>query len=99
MSKFVMCVIRDSAADGYGVPVFFKTLGVATRSFTDEVNRAAEDNPLYKYPQDHDLWLLGSYDAETAEFDIGPPRQLARGRDVAIKEVPDAKAEKALKAV
>lgn len=85
MSKFVICVIRDSAADAFGIPVFFKTLGVATRAFTDEINRAAEDNNLYRHPGDHDLWLLGSYDMQTGEFDLEKPRQLARGKDVALK--------------
>lgn len=94
MSKFVICAIRDSAADAFGVPVFFKTLGVATRTFTDEVNRAAEDNPLYRHPEDHDLWLMGEYHADSGEFVLEKPRQLARGQDVAVHP-----AEKKLKAV
>lgn len=86
MSKYVVCVIRDSAADGYGVPVFFKTTGMALRAFTDEVNRSAEDNPLYRHPADHALWTLGEFDSSNAEFELTAPRQLARGQDVQVKE-------------
>lgn len=85
MSKFVICVIRDSAADGFGLPVFFKTAGVAVRTFIDEVNRAAEDNALYRHPSDHTLWSLGEYDMATGEFHLEKPRQLSRGQDVAEK--------------
>jgi len=83
MSVYVVCVIRDSAADGYGTPVFLRSTGVAIRTFTDEINRAADDNALYRHPDDHDLYLLGTYDAEKAEFHLEVPRQLARGKDVA----------------
>lgn len=82
MSKFVVCVIRDSASDGYGVPVFFHTPAIAIRTFKNEVNRAAEDNPLYRYPEDHVLWKLGSYDADSAMFELHAPEQLCRAKDV-----------------
>lgn len=82
MSKFVICVIRDSAADAYNIPIFLRSTGVAIRTFTDEINRAAEDNPLYKHPDDHDLYMFGYYDQESGEFELEKPRQLARGKDV-----------------
>jgi len=83
MSNYVVCVIRDSAADAYNIPIFLRSTGVAIRTFTDEVNRAAEDNPLYRHPDDHDLYMLGSYDQDTGVFTLESPRCLARGRDVA----------------
>lgn len=88
MSKFVICCIRDTAADSFNVPIFLRSTGVAIRTFTDEVNRAADDNPLYKHPDDHDLYMLGHYEQETGEFEIDAPRMLARGKDV--KAVSDA---------
>lgn len=84
MSKFVIVCIRDSASDGFNIPIFLRSTAVAIRTFTDEINRADDGNPLYKHPDDHDLWLLGTYDQDTAEFELDtPPRQLARGKDVA----------------
>lgn len=89
MSKFVICCIRDSAADAFNIPIFLRSTGVAIRTFTDEINRAADDNQLYKHPDDHDLYMLGFYDQETGEFELEKPRQLARGKDV--KNVPEPK--------
>jgi len=83
MSNYVVCVIRDSAADAFNVPIFLRSTGVAIRTFTDEVNRAADDNPLYRHPDDHDLYMLGFYDAESGDFKLEKPRVLARGKDVA----------------
>lgn len=94
MSKFVVCVIRDSAADAYNVPIFLRSTGVAVRTFADEVNRAADDNPLYRHPDDHDLYMLGTYDQDTGGFDLEAPRCLARGKDV--KTVLSAPALKAV---
>lgn len=83
MSKFVICCIKDTAADAFNIPIFLRSTGVAIRTFTDEVNRAADDNALYKHPDDHDLWMLGEYDQDSGEFFLEKPRLLARGKDVA----------------
>lgn len=83
MSNFVICCIKDTAADAFNIPIFLRSTGVAIRTFTDEINRAADENALYKHPDDHDLYLLGQYDQDTGEFIIEKPRLLARGKDVA----------------
>ena len=53
--KQVICAVRDSAADVFGRPYFVPTAGVAIRSFTDEVNRQADENQFYKHPKDFAL--------------------------------------------
>lgn len=81
--RLIICAVRDRAADVFGSPYFVPSVGQAVRSFGDEVNRVAEDNVLYKHPDDFDLYELGSYDDAQASFDILPtPRQVALGRDV-----------------
>lgn len=88
----IVCCIRDAAADYYNTPVFLRSAGLAVRTFTQEVNRPGEDNPLYMHPNDHDLYTLGSYNPETAEFVLETPRILARGRDVKVETPhPDAR--------
>ena len=42
--KMIVVSIKDRAADAYGRPFYVPSVGVAIRSFQDEVNRAAEDN-------------------------------------------------------
>lgn len=80
--KLFIVVIRDRAADVFGIPNFVPNIGSAVRSFGDEVNRSAENNPLFAHPEDFDLFHIGVYDDETASFDAHVPRQIAIGKDM-----------------
>lgn len=85
--KMVICSIRDSAADAYGRPFFLPSVGVAIRSFTDEINRPAEDNQIYQHPEDFDLFELGVFDDSNAKFELHDvPKQLALGRQIKVRE-------------
>ena len=85
--KMVICSIRDSAADAYGRPFFLSSVGVAIRSFTDEVNRSSEDNQIYQHPEDFDLFELGEFDDTTGRFVLlDVPKQLVLGRMVKVRE-------------
>lgn len=82
MLQFVVSV-KDRAADVFNRPFFVPHLNVAIRDFTDEVKRAASDNPLYKHPDDFDLYLLGEFDDNSGEFKAdSSPTVLARAKDV-----------------
>ena len=85
--KMVICSIRDSAADAYGRPFFLPSVGVAIRSFTDEVNRPSEDNQIYQHPEDFDLFEFGEFDDTSGRFTLlDVPKQLALGRMVKVRE-------------
>jgi hypothetical protein len=85
--RLIMCAVRDRAADAYARPMFVPSVGIAIRSFSDEVNRKAEDNQMYNHADDFDLYELGEYDDETAKFMIlDLPKQLAIGKQVKISE-------------
>lgn len=84
----LICSVRDSAAELYGQPIYVPSRGVALRSFADEVNRAAMDNPLHQHPDDFILYELGSFDESTGLFVCHEPQQLARGKDVLLKTSP-----------
>ena len=81
--KYKVLAIRDRAIDAFGQPFFSASIGGAIRSFTDEINRAGE-NQLYKHPEDFDLYQLGDFDDSTATFDCGTPKQIAIGKDVKV---------------
>lgn len=84
MRRYV-CAVFDSAALAYGQPFFVPAIGSALRSFTDEVNRKAQDNALAMHPEDYTLHMLGTFDDERGVFDQtgdAEPRVLARGKDV-----------------
>lgn len=83
---FRVVVVRDAAAGAYAFPYCVQSIGAAMRSFADEVNRAAEDNPLYKHPEDFELFELGTFDTELAQFDLfAQPRTVLRALDAASK--------------
>ena len=80
-NKMVVVAIYDSAVQAYMRPFYARARGEALRMFTDEVNRAADDNPLYKHPEDYSLNVLALFDEVNGDFE--PDRQvLARGQDV-----------------
>lgn len=84
--KYKVLAIRDRAIDAYGVPVFVASVGGAIRSFSDEVNRAADNNQFNKHPEDFDLFLLGEFDDADGSFDLrSRPEQVAIGKDLVIK--------------
>lgn len=83
MTTLIMCVIKDRVADTYHPPFCVPNTGIAVRMFTDEINKASEQNIMYKHPDDFDLYQLGMYDDETALVtQDAVPRQLCLGRDV-----------------
>lgn len=65
MAKLYAVAIRDSAAGAFNRPFFVPTVGFAIRSFRDECNRQAPDNPMYNHPADFELYQLGYYQEET----------------------------------
>lgn len=72
--------IYDLAADAYMRPWFAQTPALAMRAFMDEAKRAAEDNPLYKHPDDHALYELGTWDDSTGKFtQLEVPHRLMSG--------------------
>ena len=68
MAKLFVVAVYDSAAETYMQPWFVTAKGLAIRSFMDEVNRAAEGNPLYAHPDDFRLVYLGEYDNVSGVF-------------------------------
>lgn len=66
--KQTIVAVRDAAADVFGRPYFVPSVGVAIRTFTDEVNRDAADNMLNRHRKDFALYEIGSYDDSTAQI-------------------------------
>jgi len=75
-------VVRDRAADTFAQPFFVPALGLAVRSFGDEVNRKDSNNAISVHPEDFDLYELGTFDDSAARFDLlDSPRCIARAQD------------------
>jgi hypothetical protein len=79
--KQIICTVYDRAAETYGRPMFVPSIGVAIRSFTDEVNRSHADNQLFNHPDDFDLYELGEYDDQTSRITtLDLPKVLILGK-------------------
>lgn len=67
-----ICVVAvyDNAAGAFGRPFFVNSKGLAIRSFSDEVNRASDDNQLYMHPDDFVLHLIAMWDDDTGTFSV-----------------------------
>lgn len=65
MAKLVVVAVRDRAVDAFMNPFVCPSLGMAVRSFHDEVNNA--ESPMAKHPEDYELHQLGTFDQETGE--------------------------------
>lgn len=74
-----ICSVFDRKVGSYGRPMFARAVGEAMRIFRDEVNRPAEDNILYKHPEDFDLFLVGKFDEETGRLIAENPLMLDSG--------------------
>jgi hypothetical protein len=72
--------IRDIKADVYGNPVFSTSIGGAIRSFGDEVLKT-DGNPLSLHPADFELYHIGEFDPNTAEFNLIKPQRVALGSE------------------
>lgn len=84
--KLVLCSMKDRAADAFARPMFVPSIGVAIRSFSDEINRDAVDNQLFQHPDDFDLYDLGVFDDSNGRFELyDEPKQIAIGKQVKIQ--------------
>lgn len=87
MTVLFVCAVRDRALDAFMQPFFTQSLGVAERSFGDEVNRA--ESPMHAHANDYDLHLIGTYDDATGLLvPTTPPQLVITARAVLKPESP-----------
>lgn len=64
--KLQVYSIRDAKGEVYNTPFFQKTHGEAERNFRELVKD--EKSMVAKYPEDFDLYHLGTYDDQSGTF-------------------------------
>ena len=64
-------------------PFFMQNNALAHRAFVSTINTPG--NPIAQYPQDHELWHIGTFDDETGLLTPCKPQLLFLGSD--LKEV------------
>lgn len=81
--KLQVMAVYDQAAEVFGRPFFVTSVGIGVRSFTDEVNRAERDNPMYVHSGDFSLFHLGEFDDGFAAFVVlDRPLKIVDGSNV-----------------
>lgn len=69
--------IRDTKAEAFHQPFFTKTVSEAERSFHQLVNDP--QSLVAKYPEDYDLYMIGSYDTNTGGLTtLDTPQHIAK---------------------
>lgn len=85
--RMVVVSIYDQAVGAFGRPAFVRSEGEAVRSFTNEVNRAGEDNPMHGHPEHFALWFLGHYDDATGTFKCEALMELVKAVNVKVAPI------------
>lgn len=81
----IICAVKDRAADAFGRPLFVPSVGLAIRSFSDEVNRSDSENQMFNHSDDFDLYEIGSFDDNTGIIDChAQPKLLSLGKSVKV---------------
>jgi hypothetical protein len=82
---YSMVCVYDKAAGAYMRPMFVPAIGLAVRSFSDEINRDAADNVMFHHPTDYELYTVGTFDDGNAEFFCEKPSLLTTGGSVSTR--------------
>lgn len=69
MAKANIYAIKDIKGGEYNTPFFQMTDAHALRIFRTEVNRASDQNLIYLYPEDFELFRLGTFESETGKIE------------------------------
>lgn len=94
--KLYLFSIYDDKAKAYLAPFFLPTLQVGQRVFRDAVNDPSTN--FYKNPGDYTLFCLGTWDQNSAKFELeGAYINVANGLEV--KDVVSGEFERKLDAV
>lgn len=73
-------VVKDRALNAFLIPFFAPSVGVAERSFSDEVKNT--ESQMHAHPEDFDLYYVGTYDDEHCTFHLfDVPNMVLRGQD------------------
>lgn len=74
--------VFDKKMEAFARPFHVPTLGMGVRSFMDEVKREADDNQMWKHPEDYSLWVLCDFDEELGVFQLTEKRLLLEAGEV-----------------
>lgn len=78
--KLFLLAVRDSAMQAFAAPMCFPSMGLAQRTFRDEVNR--KESQINLHPDDYELYMLGYFDEDSGILEPQRPECVARAKDL-----------------
>lgn len=76
--KLTVCAIYDQAAKAYLRPIFVTVVGMAIRTFQDEINNPK--SAMFLHPEHYTLFEIGTYDDNSGEMVSISPVSHGNGR-------------------
>jgi len=77
--EFQLISVRDQKGEAFAPPKAHKTIGEAERFLQHLVNTKSDGNFLNLYPEDFDMYHLGSFDDQTGKMNLfDSPRHLTK---------------------
>lgn len=83
---YQLFTIRDSKGETATPPKASKTIGEAERMLELAVNNPKSEDLLALYPQDFDLWHLGTFDDQTMKIENFPEGARHIAKAIAYKK-------------
>ena len=77
METLSLYSVRDSKADSFGVPFTAVNDNVASRMFEQLANDEA--STIYNYPEDYNLYKIGSFNTTHGELNPQKPEHVISG--------------------
>lgn len=84
--QYFLFSVRDLKSEVFGTPFVMRSVGVAIRSFDEEVNRKDENNMMFKHPADFHLFQIGTFNDLDASVEKCVPKLLVSGDQVIRKD-------------
>lgn len=84
MQQQKIYTVRDSKSESYQTPFYMKTHGEAERFLKDILAKQPDQLPgwyqlMNKFPEDYDLFWLGSFDSETGKIEhLDTPQHMVK---------------------
>lgn len=68
--KLQIISLRDIKANLYNIPIFTPNINATLRDLRDMVNEPGGKEAWQKHPEDFELWHIGEWDNESADFNV-----------------------------
>lgn len=80
--KRIVFAVRDIVSNLYAQPFCDVNNGSAIRGFREVIQRGDGTSQIGQHPEDYELFVLGSFDDESARFELLEiPERISRGAD------------------